>query len=66
MLDSFPAYIIISLSGLYLIMRAIWDLYGYKKTGTIKGVLYSMKGRFYATIFTLITGIFFVFLPYLL
>ena len=66
MLDNYPAYIIISLSGLYLVIRAIWDLYVYKKTGTIKGVLYSMKGKLYATIFTLITGIFFLFLPYLL
>jgi hypothetical protein len=65
MLERYYAYKIVSLLGLFLIIGAIWDLYRYKQTGTIKGVIYSQKGRLYATIFTLITGIVFVLWPYL-
>jgi hypothetical protein len=65
MLERYYAYKLVVLFGLFLIISAIWDLYSYRKTGTIKGELYSMKGRLYATIFTLITGIIFVLWPYL-
>ncbi len=65
MLERYYAYKLVGLLGLFLIILSIWDLYNYKKTGTIKGVLYSKKGRVYATIFTLITGIIFVLWPYL-
>lgn len=64
MLESY--YEILSLIlGLFLVIGAIKDLYGYKQTGNIKGCFYSMKGRLYATIFTLIAGVYFVLLPFL-
>jgi len=63
---SYYAYKILSLViGLFLIIGSIRDLYGYKRTGNIKGLFYSMKGRLYATIFTLIAGILIVLMPYL-
>lgn len=43
MLESY--YEILSLIlGLFLVIGAIKDLYGYKQTGNIKGCFYSMKG----------------------